>query len=380
MSALATVQGAHYTFVRRPPETLALMLSGRLDADSLGSLWSSLFRQIDSEGPAHLVVDAAQVDYCDGSGIGLVLELARHQKSMGRSFKIEGLREEYLNLLKLYTVSEVAGTVRASLKPTNTFEEIGRSTLVLWRGTRGVLSFVGELCATLARIILNPRLLRWQDTLVVVEKAGVNSFPIIALVGFLIGLIMSFQSAIAMRMFGAEIFVANFIGISLFRELGPLMTAIILAGRSGAAFAAEIGTMKVNEEIDALNTMGIDPVRFLAVTRVIASVVVTPLLAIFASLFGLIGGAIVYSSLGFPLITFVRQIQFATTYVDLMGGLVKAAAFGLIIAGLGCRHGLMTKSGASAVGDSTTQAVVNILILIVVADGVFSVLYYNLGI
>ena len=186
------------------------------------------------------------------------------------------------------------------------------------------------------------------------------------------GLIMAFQAAIPLRQFGAELFVANLIGLSMLRELGPLMTAIILAGRSGSAFAAELGTMKVREEIDALKTMGLDPVRFLVVSRVVAAVFMTPLLTIFADLLGLIGGSVVMLSLGFPLITYFHQVQYAVTYGSLVGGLVKAFVFGILVAGIGCLRGLQTQTGATAVGESTTRAVVSGIILITITDGIFS--------
>jgi len=200
------------------------------------------------------------------------------------------------------------------------------------------------------------------------------------LLGFLIGLILAFQSAIAMRKFGAEIFVADLVVLSLFRELGPLLTAFVLAARSGSAFAAELGTMKVNEEIDALTTMGLDPVRFLVLPRVLAAVFVTPLLTMFNNLFGLIGCGLVMISIGFAPITFLNQIQQAANLTDLFSGLIKTFVFGSLIASIGCLRGLQTGTGASAVGDSATRAVVTSIIAIVVADGLFAVIYYFLGI
>jgi phospholipid/cholesterol/gamma-HCH transport system permease protein len=200
------------------------------------------------------------------------------------------------------------------------------------------------------------------------------------MLGFLIGLILAFQSAIAMQKFGAQVFVADLIVISLFRELGPLITAIVFASRSGSAYAAEIGTMKVNEEIDALTTMGIDPVKFLAIPRMISGVVVMPLLTMFNLLCGLIGCGLVMLSLGFRPVTFLNRIQEAATLGDLAGGLVKTLVFGAMIAGIGCLRGLQTGTGASAVGDSATKAVVSSIIAVVVVDGVFAVVYYYLGI
>ena len=191
---------------------------------------------------------------------------------------------------------------------------------------------------------------------------------------------MAFQAAIPMRQFGAEIFVADLIALSTLRELGPLMTAIVMAGRTSASFAAELGTMKVNEEIDAMTTMGLDPVKFLVVTRVLAMLVMMPLLTIFANLLGIIGGSVVLLSLGYPLTTYIDRIIYSADYIDLLGGLLKSLAFGLIVAGIGCSSGLQTKTGASAVGVSTTKAVVSGFILIILTDGLFSVVYFYLGI
>jgi len=242
-----------------------------------------------------------------------------------------------------------------------------------------LLTFVGELTVTLLRAARHPRLVRWSDAWLSAERVGVDALPIIALIGFLLGLILAFQSAIPMRRFGAEIFVANLIGVSMIREMGPLITAIILAGRSGSAFAAELGTMKVREEIDALTTMGLEPVRFLVVPRVLAAVTMTPLLAVFANLFGLIGGAVVMRSLGFPLVTYVNQILSALTVGDLLGGLFKSLVYGIVVAGIGCLRGLQTKTGASAVGQSATSAVVSGIVLIAIVDGGFAVVFYALG-
>jgi phospholipid/cholesterol/gamma-HCH transport system permease protein len=203
---------------------------------------------------------------------------------------------------------------------------------------------------------------------------------ITALLGFLIGLILAFQSAVAMQKFGVEVFVADLVVISLFRELGPLITAFILASRSGSAFAAELGTMKVNEEIDALTTMGLDPVRFLVLPRVVAAVAVLPLLTLFNHFFGLVGCGVVMTSLDIPVATYLERVREAADLGDLFGGLIKTFVFGTLIAGIGCLRGLQTGTGPSAVGDSATRAVVSGIVAIVVADGVFAVLYYFLGV
>jgi phospholipid/cholesterol/gamma-HCH transport system permease protein len=193
-------------------------------------------------------------------------------------------------------------------------------------------------------------------------------------------LILAFQSAIPMQRFGAEIFVADLLGISMLRELGPLMASILLAARSGSAFAAELGTMKVNEEIDALTTMGLEPVRFLVVPRVLAALIVVPVLAALLNLFGLAGGAVVMLSLDIPLVTYVNRVVDAVTLTDFAGGMFKALAFGMIVAAVGCMRGLQAGTGADAVGVSTTSAVVSGIVLIAFSDGIFAVIFYLVGI
>jgi phospholipid/cholesterol/gamma-HCH transport system permease protein len=221
---------------------------------------------------------------------------------------------------------------------------------------------------------------RWRDVWRIAEKAGVDALPIVALISFLLGMILAFQSAVPMKRFGAEIFVADLIGLSMLRELGPLMTAILLAGRSGAAFAAEIGTMRVNQEVDALTTMGLDPVRFLVTPRIIAALMMTPLLVLFANVVGLVGGALTMTTFSIPFVTFIKEVDTAVTMNDFLAGFVKSFVFAILIAGIGCLRGLQTRAGASAVGDSATRAVVSGIILLVVVDGMFALAYYVLDI
>ena len=193
-------------------------------------------------------------------------------------------------------------------------------------------------------------------------------------------MILAFQSAVPMKRFGAEIFVADLIGLAMLRELGPLMTAILLAGRSGAAFAAEIGTMRVNQEVDALSTMGLDPVSFLVTPRIIAAVLMTPLLTLYSDLVGLIGGAITMSSFSIPVVTFLKEVDSAVTMTDFLAGFVKSFVFAVTVAGIGCLRGLQTSAGASAVGEAATRAVVTGIILLVAIDGLFAFAYYVLDI
>jgi phospholipid/cholesterol/gamma-HCH transport system permease protein len=292
--------------------------------------------------------------------------------------QIHGLRPEFQELLNDWSQERDETGQSKPKARVQLVEEIGRDVAQIWEDVHELISFVGELGLAMVKAARHPSTIRWRDTLLIAEEAGVNALPIVALLSFLVGVIMAFQAAVALRQFGAEIFVANMIGLSVLREMGPLMTAIILAGRSGSAFAAEIGTMKVREEIDALKTTGLEPVRFLVVPRVLAGVVMTPVLTVFADLLGVMGGSVVMMSLGFPLITFFNQLQTAVSYGSLVGGLVKAFAFGILIAAIGCLRGLQTQTGASAVGLSTTHAVVSGIILIVITDGIFSVIYYYL--
>ena len=308
------------------------------------------------------------------------MDLHRHQRRAGGELEIKGLRAEFQKLVDQFDPADFEKSHIEKPQKAKLPEEVGRATFTVWGNIRTQIAFLGELIVALIYAAGNPRRVRWKDAFLIAETAGVNALPIIALISFLIGLIMAFQAAIPMREFGAEIYVADLIALSVLRELGPLMTAIIMAGRTSSAFAAELGTMKVNEEVDALTTMGLDPVRFLVVTRVIATLVMMPLLTIFANLFGVMGGSVVLVSMGYPLITYFDRIMLTADYVDLSGGLLKSLAFALLVAGIGCLRGLKTTTGASAVGDSTTRAVVSVIILIVLTDGLFSVVYFYLGI
>ena len=373
-------QGASFeTRVSSDQTTLTLLMRGRLDANTTGKLWREAQHILDQSKPIRVVIDGSDVSYCDGAGVAFIVKLQQYQVHTGGDVTIHGLQEEFRRLLDIYGQISLDPPPGRRREPLSVVEQVGQAALGVWQDVQTLLTFVGELTVTLLRAARHPRLVRWSDAWVIAERAGVDALPIIALIGFLLGLILAFQSAIPMRRFGAEIFVANLIGVSMLREMGPLITAIILAGRSGSAFAAELGTMKVREEIDALTTMGLEPVRFLVVPRVLAAVTMTPLLAMFANLFGLIGGAVVMQSLGFPLVTYVNQILSAVTVGDLLGGLFKSLIYGIVVAGIGCLRGLQTTSSASAVGQSATSAVVSGIVLIAIVDGVFAVVFYALG-
>lgn len=359
---------------------LTLVISGRLEMKTSGNLWREALHLLDQSKSIGIMIDASEVSYCDGAGAAFLVNLQHYIANRGREVSIHGLQLEFRSLLDMYGQVSRETPPRPLREPLSLVEQVGHAAVGVWQDVRVLITFVGELSVGLLHAATHPHRIRWKDAFVTAERAGVDALPIIALIGFLLGLIMAFQAAIPMRQFGAEIFVANLIGLSMLRELGPLITAILLAGRSASAFAAELGTMKVREEIDALTTMGLDPLRFLAVPRVIAAVSMTPLLAVFANLSGLIGGAVVMRSLGFTLTTYANQILLATHLGDLLGGLFKSVVFGMLVAAIGCLRGLQTQTGASAVGISTTRAVVSGIVLIAIADAIFAVVYYYLGI
>lgn len=362
-----------------PDGSMVVEIAGRLDHATLGPIWRQALRSLEAQAPNAMIVNARKLTYWDSAAIFFFIELRRRQQSRNGTFEIIDLPPAMAHLRRLFDLA--AGP--AALPPKSSFrfpERIGRAVVRTGKDIYAIVGFVGELTAALAGGLIHPKQVRWRDAWSIVEKAGVDALPIVLMLGGLLGLILAFQSAIPLRRFGADIFVANLVALGLFRELGPLMTAIILAGRSGAAFAAELGTMKINEELDALVTMGLDPVRFLVVTRVLAAIFVMPLLTVFANLAGLAGAAVVTCSLGFPLVTFKNQVLSFVCATDLLGGLFKSLIFGLLVAAIGCLRGLQTLSGAGAVGDSTTRAVVSGIVLIVVADGIMAVIYYMLGI
>jgi phospholipid/cholesterol/gamma-HCH transport system permease protein len=366
-------------------ETLAggvvrLIITGKLDAERIGSLWTQIVGKVIGSKPPRVDVDARHMESCDGAGIALLQELKDQQESAGREFRIEGLRRELAELMSLFAVGPAIGPGRRSSAAVRLFEAIGGAAIDLLRDLRSQISFAGEIAVKLSRVVVHPGRIRWGDTILIAEKAGADGVAITALLGFLIGLILAFQAAIAMAMFNAQIYTANLVVIATFRELGPLITCFVLASRSGSAFAAELGTMKVNEEIDALKTMGIDPVQFLVLPRTIAAVCVVPLLTMFNNLLALAGCFVVMLAIGFAPLIVIDRIYEAAGLVDLFGGLAKTLVFGGLIAGIGCLRGLQAGTGASAVGDAATRAVVSGIVAIVIVDGMFAVVYYSLGI
>lgn len=358
---------------------LALHVGGRLSADTLPAIWTRAVRAVDGARAPVVEIHADEVTFCDAVGAALLVALRDTQEAAGGSIRLIGFPDAYqpvVDLLLRPHPDRRPPPVRVGW-----VERVGRGAAAFCRDTADLIRWVGELLVALLWGLLNPRRLRIKDTLRTMQTAGVESLPVVLLVSGLIGLVLGFQSALQLRRFGGDIYLANLIGLSMVRELGPLMTAVVLTARSGSAFAAEIGTMRINEEVDALRTMGIDPVRFLVTPRMLAAFFMTPLLTMFANVAGIAGGCVVWTAtLGMSPAGYAAQLEQAIVLSDLFSGLFKALVFGLLVAGVGCVRGMQTRGGASAVGESTTSAVVSGVVLIAVTDSLFSVAFYHLGI
>lgn len=360
------------------PGTLVVEIKGDLDHNGVSSIYHELMAAAKKHDGKIKLVLPENVKW-DSSALALLSIIEQYGADTGKIVEIAGLdpqMEEFLNKV------ESCQYRRSTLVPQRMgiFERAGKVVYEVWQDIRFHINFIGAVSSAMSDVLKHPSKVRWADAFSAAERAGVNALPIIILISFLVGLIMAFQASIPMKMFGADIFIANLIGLAVIRELGPLMTAIVLTGRSGSAFAAEIGTMKINEEVNALTTMGLDPIAFLVTPRIIAAMLMTPLLAIFADIVGVIGGLVVVMTLGHPPIVFFNQLVTTVKWDDFVGGLVKCFVFGLLIAVSGCIRGLEAGSGPSSVGEATTKSVVTGIILITIVDGLFAVIYYYLGI
>ncbi|MFA6286637.1 MAG: ABC transporter permease [Opitutaceae bacterium] len=257
---------------------------------------------------------------------------------------------------------------------------VGLAAQDVWRKTGDIATFVGECSLSAKNLIKRPHKFRWRDCLEEMQACGAMALPIVSLISLLIGLIMAYQSAVLMRQFGADIYVADAVGLVMVREMGAMMTAMILAGRTGAAFAATLGNMKANEEIDALQTLGIRPVDFLVMPRLLALALMMPLLALYANGLGILGGmAVSLGLLHIPPAAYWVETQSVIDLSDVATGLIKASAFGLLVGLAGCHCGLQAERSAVGVGRAATSAVVTGLLLIIVADAIFAVLFNIFG-
>jgi phospholipid/cholesterol/gamma-HCH transport system permease protein len=362
-----------------PGQEITLALSGRLALDNLSALQAELQSRVEQLRPAGLTVDLAGLEYLDSAGALALIQLQSESRNRNIPFGFLHVNEHAQRILDLIDPETLT---RPPLIPeeraTGLMDQLGEASLRLARDLVQVITFLGDLLLSLWYALLHPRSVRWGDVLFYMKRAGVDGLPIIGLIGLLLGLIIAFMSSLQLKQFGANIYVASLLAVAMVQELGPIMTAILVAGRSGSAFAAEIGTMKVNEEVDALVTMGFDPVHFLAVPKVLASMLVVPLLTVYATLFGLLGGLIIgVLGLDLTIYSYVTESQRAIELFDLISSLVKSVVFALLVAGIGCQRGFQVRGGAEAVGAATTSAVVAGIFLIIVTDSAFAlVLHY----
>jgi len=356
---------------RAAPEGKVLAFSGTLNAEAAATLWPAMTRALADKPKA---VDLSAVESMDSAGAILVLRAGDAVAVQGGSADVLAVLERNRAALKTAPVPSEAP---------RDFAPITALGSTVYGGIQAALAgiaFAGEALVAALRVMFRPKLFRGAEFLRHLDEIGLRAFPLTLLLGFLIGLILAYQSSIPLRRFGAEIFVPNLVGISLLRELGALLAGVVLAGRTGSAFAAELGTMTVNEEVNALRIMGIDPMVMLVLPRILAGILVMPVLTLVMNLAGLAGMTVVMESLGFPWSAVSNQLQQWLSLGDLMGGLFKSCCFGLVIAAIGCRAGLSAGLGPRAVGDAATAAVVGGIVAIVAMDGVFAILFFRLGI
>jgi phospholipid/cholesterol/gamma-HCH transport system permease protein len=357
-----------------------VFVAGVLDAETLPEAWVHALEPLRKAPLSSLAIDVSQLNYCDGAGLGFFAELRRVVSARGGETEFVGARPDQQRFLEMSVLKDPLAKQLEPPPRSGMVVQIGMATAEMLADIRELIVFIGELSATLVWAVFHPSKIRVRDVLNIADKAGANAMPVVSLLGLLIGLILAFQTATPLKRFGAQPMIPTIVAIAVVREMGPLITAILLAGRSGSAFAAEIGTMQVTEELNALKTLGLEPVRFLVLPRVLAALLVTPFLTVFNILMSMVGAYIVMAALGYSLSFYVDQITGCITYRDLIGGLAKSFVFAVIVAGIGCLRGMQTRSGPGAVGDSTTRAVVAGIVLTILADAVLGVVYYYLGI
>ena len=362
----------------RPDGRACVVLRGRLNEQTVPGCWSLLEKELKETKIQTLQVDVSGLSFCNAAGLTLLLYLNMARMTPRATVSVLGLKADLEIIFRELILEDKAFHPQLAIKSDSFVGKIGRKVKQLNRDFQEEMVFLGAIIASLPLSIFHPKRSRWTETHCVVELAGANAVPIVSLMSLLLGFIIAFESARRLAEFGAQLYVANTIMVVMVRDMGPLMTAILLAGRSGSSFAAEIGTMKVNEELNALKTFGLDPIPFLVVPRILAGVFVTPLLTFYSILMGVIGGVIVMLGLGFTLPLILHQLASSVHLNDLGTGIAKSAVFGVIVSAVGCWHGLRTQQGPSAVGLSTTRAVVTSLLLIIVADAFFSAISYLL--
>jgi phospholipid/cholesterol/gamma-HCH transport system permease protein len=334
-----------------------------------------------TQGLRRVVLDAAALSSWDSSLVVFLGRTRERAHAAGLELDLGDIPDGASRLLAMAeAVPEQEGARRGAARR-SLLARLGTATLAMSRSFLGALAFVGELTRGFARLATLRARFRRSDLALFVQEAGVEALPIVTLISVLVGMILAFVGAVQLRQFGAAIYVADLVGIAMAREMGALMVGIIMAGRTGAAYAAQLGTMKVTEEIDALTTLGLPPMEFLVLPRALALFLMMPLLCLYADAVGMLGGAIVaVGMLDLGALQYLQELARSVRTADVVLGVVKSAVFGVLVAYAGCRCGMESGRSAAAVGGAATKAVVTAIVLLVVADGLFAVLCETLGI
>ncbi|MCX8043366.1 MAG: ABC transporter permease [Desulfobacterota bacterium] len=359
--------------VKTADHMMTVRLHGDIDASTAAALLHDLVPRISEPHCAHIAVDFSGILRQSDWSTLVGLELKKTAVRIGAVFTATGVSAYYSRFFQ-----EIPITDPHPLPPQHAdtaLTRFGAAILKLGSDLVLMVRFVGSMCLAVGSLVRTPKNLRIDDTFTAMQRIGVDALPIVGLISFLLGLIMAFMAAVQLRMFGANIYVASLVSLAMTRELGPIMTAIIVAGRSGSAFAAEIGTMKISDEIDALTTMGFEPVEFLVMPKLIAAAIVVPLLVLYADLLGIFGGLVVgVGMLDLTAASYIAQTLKTIEVFDVFWGVGKAGIFAVLITWIGCFRGFQVRGGAAAVGAATTSAVVSGIFLIILADSVFAVI------
>jgi phospholipid/cholesterol/gamma-HCH transport system permease protein len=363
-----------------PGTVQRLAVSGPMTIAHIADVVEPL-RAIAPTGSA-LVIDLAGIDSIDTTGAWIIHRLMATWSAAGVPATVENASEDAQRLITEVTSNDIEVALRplAGNPVTARLSRIGAAVVAMSDNIGSFLGFLGQTMVVLLQTLAGRRPLRWNAVIHQCENIGVNALGIVGLLLFLVGIVVAQQGAVQLRAFGGEVFVVNLIGRSIMRELGILLTAIMVAGRSASAFAAQIGSMKLNQEVDALATIGMSPIEVLVVPRVLAMALMLLLLGFYGAVMAIIGGGLFcWLSLGIPPVTFVQRLQEVTPLSDMIIGLIKAPVFGIIIAMMGCFQGMQVSGNAESVGTRTTRAVVESIFVVIVLDAFFAVFFSALG-
>ncbi len=361
---------------------LVVALSGHWTTQAIAGEDEAL-AALEPNGARQARIELGGIDALDTTGAWLVYRTAREFRRRGLEVDLSGGNDEQRGLIDTVAAHDVPCPGPPPPVPPliTLLLRLGQGATEVLVEARDLVNFLGHTTVVLLRSLARPRSIRWTSLVSHMEQAGLNALPIVGLMSFLIGMVLAYQGADQLARFGAQIFTVNLVGYGVLREMGIMLTAILVAGRSGSAFTAQIGTMKVNEEIDAMRTIGLDPMEVLVLPRVLALMLTLPLLTFYADMLGLMGGAVIaYVELDISILQFARQLSSGVTLWSFWVGLIKAPVFAFIIAMVGCFEGLKVARNAESVGRRTTTAVVEAIFLVIVLDALASVLFSNLGI